>query len=69
MSFKKFDGASRPSGFQRQMFDVSEMNIICKDCGAPIAQLPFNPDPNRLNSIRCQECMRKWRESRPRRRF
>jgi len=68
MAFKKFDG-SRQGGFQRQMFDVSSMNITCKDCGAPITQLPFNPDPARLDSIRCQECMRKWRESRPRRRF
>lgn len=65
MAFKKFTGGS----FQRQMFDVSGMNIKCRDCGAPIDQLPFNPDPARLDSIRCQDCMRKFRESRSKRRF
>jgi len=69
MAFKSFNGDSRQGAFQRQMFDVSAMKITCKDCGAPITQLPFNPDPNRLDSIRCQDCMRKWRENRPKRRF
>jgi len=49
------------------MFDVSKMNIKCRDCATPITQLPFNPDPARLDSIRCQDCMRKFREQRPRR--
>ncbi len=69
MAFKKFDEEPREGGFQRQMFDVSGMNIKCRDCGTPIAQLPFNPDPARLDSIRCQDCMRKFREQSPRRRF
>ena len=58
-------------GFQRKMFDVSNLGIKCRDCGVAIQELPFNPDPERLDSIRCQECMRKWREQnpRPRRRF
>ena len=67
MAFKKFEEGSRQGDFQRQMFDVTEMNIKCCDCGKPITQLPFNPDPSRLDSIRCQDCMRKFRESRPRR--
>ena len=69
MAFKKFDEEPREGGFQRQMFDVSGMNIKCRDCGRPITQLPFNPDPARLDSIRCQDCMRKFREQSPRRRF
>jgi len=70
MAFNKFDDASRERTFQRQMFDVKEMNIKCCDCQAPIEQLPFNPDPARLNTIRCAECMRKYREQNPRpRRF
>lgn len=67
MAFKKFEGRPQQGGFQRQMFDVSKMNIKCRDCGVPITQLPFDPDPSRLDSIRCQDCMRKFRESRPRR--
>lgn len=64
MAFKKFD--ERPQGgFQRQMYDVSDMNIKCRDCGAAITQLPFQPDPARIDTIRCQECMRKYRDSRP----
>ncbi len=65
MAFKKFE--PREGGFQRQMFDVSGMNIKCRDCGTSITQLPFQPDPARLESIRCQDCMRKFREQRPRR--
>ena len=68
MAFKKFEKKSpQEGGFQSEMFDVSQMDIKCRDCSAPITQLPFNPDPARLDSIRCQECMRKFREQRPRR--
>lgn len=67
MAFKKFERRSDDRGFQRQTFDVTGMNVKCKDCEAPITQLPFNPDPSRLDSIRCQDCMRKWRENNPRR--
>lgn len=67
MAFKKFERGPSQGGFQRQMFDVSEMNIKCRDCGTSITQLPFKPDPSRLDSIRCQDCMRKFREERPRR--
>lgn len=69
MAFKDF-GRNSGMGFKRQMFDVSEMNIKCRDCQTPITELPFNPDPSRLDSIRCQDCMRKFREQNPRpRRF
>jgi len=50
-------------GFRpRQMFDVSAMNIKCCECGIEIKELPFNPDPTRLDQIRCRDCMRKRRE-------
>lgn len=41
------------------MHDVSALNIKCCDCGAGISQLPFQPDENRLNDIRCRDCMMK----------
>jgi len=66
MAFRKFDDNSQ-RGLQRQMFDVTDMNIKCHDCGKSITQLPFNPDPSRLDSIRCQDCLGKFREQRPRR--
>lgn len=70
MAFKKFEKKSdREEGFRRQLFDVSEMNIKCRDCGTPITQLPFNPDPARLDSIRCQDCMRRFREQGLHKRF
>ncbi|MEK7211104.1 MAG: hypothetical protein AAB731_00550 [Patescibacteria group bacterium] len=47
----------------RELHDVSAMNIKCCDCGAPIDKLPFNPDPARLDSIRCRECLRNRKPS------
>ncbi len=54
-------GFSRPP---RQLIDVTAMNIKCADCGAAITQLPFQPDPARLNTIRCRDCLRKSRPAR-----
>lgn len=48
----------------RQLIDVSALNIKCADCGAAVAQLPFQPDPARLNTIRCRDCLRKSRPPR-----
>lgn len=45
--------------FQKKMFDVSQMNIKCKDCGTSVAELPFMPKPDRTNTILCRECLRK----------
>lgn len=60
-------GFNRPP---RQMYDVSSLNLKCCDCGVEIKELPFNPDPSRpLDRIRCPECQRKFRMSRPRRGF
>jgi len=65
MAFEKFGGRSQ-GGYQRQMFDVSDMNIKCCDCGKKIDKLPFKPDPARLDTIRCSDCLRKYREQHPR---
>lgn len=48
----------------RQMVDVSAMNIKCAQCGSDIRELPFNPDPARLNTILCRDCMRAKRNDR-----
>jgi len=40
-----------------QLRDVSSLNIKCCDCGAAITELPFDPDPSRLNTLRCRNCM------------
>lgn len=50
----------------RQMVDVSAMGIKCATCGNEIKELPFQPDPARLNSILCRDCLRK---NRPPRRY
>jgi len=65
MAFDKSGGEPQGS-FQRQMFDVSDMNVKCSDCGKAITQLPFKPDPARLDTIRCPDCWRKYREQNPR---
>ena len=57
-----FGGYNRPA--PRPMIDVTALNITCADCGAPVTQLPFQPDPNRLNTIRCRDCLRKSRPPR-----
>jgi hypothetical protein len=67
MAFNKFDKGSNQNRFQASMHDVSGLNIKCKDCGVAISELPFQPDPARLDTLRCKDCMRAFRESRPRR--
>ena len=39
-------------GFQRQMY---QGNWKCSKCSAEITELPFNPDPSRLDQLQCQE--------------
>lgn len=34
-------------------------NWACGTCGAPITELPFTPDPNRLNTLKCFDCHKK----------
>ncbi len=63
------DNGSRP---QRQMHDISSLNITCAECGAEIKELPFEPtlkEDGTYGKIYCYECNKKRRMSRPRRDF
>lgn len=39
-------------------------NWTCAECGTQITSLPFEPDPNRVNQLKCSNCHSK---SNPRR--
>lgn len=57
--------SSYSNGYNRppvKMHDVSSLNIKCCDCGVEIKELPFEPDPERISTLRCRDCMRKKRE-------
>lgn len=43
-------------GFQRKMY---KGDWKCAECGAAITELPFEPDPSRLEQLRCRDCHRK----------
>lgn len=43
----------------RQMFSG---NWKCSECGKEITELPFQPDENRLNQLKCRDCHRKSRD-------
>jgi CxxC-x17-CxxC domain-containing protein len=62
--FRRGGGGGGFNRAPRQMVDVSSMGIKCADCGVEIKELPFQPDPNRLNTIRCRDCLRKNRPPR-----
>lgn len=51
-------GASAP----RQMFTG---NWTCGTCGGAITELPFEPDPSRLGTLKCRDCHKKSRQDRP----
>jgi len=64
------DDNNRP---QRQMFDVTSMNITCAECNTPITELPFQPtekEDGTFGKLYCYECNKKRRRDRgPRRDF
>ena len=68
MAFQNDD--QRP---QRQMFDVTALNITCAECGAAITELPFQPtekEDGTMGRIYCYECNKKRLKSRgPKRDF
>ena len=45
----------------RKMF---EGNWTCSGSGGAITQLPFQPDENRLDTLKCLDCHKKGRENR-----
>ena len=40
-------------------------NWTCSKCGAKITELPFDPDPARLDQLLCRDCHRETRANRP----
>lgn len=55
-------------GYQRQMYDVSGLNLTCSMCNAAITELPFQPtkrEDGTYGKLYCKECNAK----RPRRQF
>ena len=57
------DYQNRP---QRQMFDVTDLNMKCTECGTDIKELPFQPtkrDDDTYGRIYCQECNRARRKN------
>ena len=36
----------------------------CSNCGNKITQLPFEPDPNRLNRLLCLDCWKNQKQAR-----
>jgi CxxC-x17-CxxC domain-containing protein len=48
-----------------KMYDVSHLGLKCAECGADIAQLPFEPSGDK--PVYCRECNRKRKQNfRPR---
>jgi len=51
--------SQNPQG-ERKMY---QGNWKCSKCGGAITQLPFEPDPNRLDKLMCLDCYRAMRQS------
>lgn len=49
-------GGAQGSSGPKQMFTG---NWTCGLCGNPITELPFEPDPARLSTLKCRDCHRK----------
>ncbi|MBI2582699.1 hypothetical protein HYW30_00730 [Candidatus Azambacteria bacterium] len=54
-------------GFERKMYHPAEGETWkCSECGVEITELPFPPDPQRMNQLRCRDCHAKFRQTNPR---
>lgn len=51
----------RNDGFKRETFKGSWK---CSKCDKEITELPFEPDPSRLDSLMCRDCHRESRANR-----
>ena len=51
-----YRGVTEMSFPNRQMYDVSSMNLKCATCSVEIKELPFQPSGNR--PVYCKECNR-----------
>lgn len=59
MDFQRNDRG--PGGYApRQMI---QGNWKCSKCGTAITELPFEPDPSRLDQLLCRDCHRERRQS------
>ena len=54
-------GFQRRDNFERKMY---QGNWTCAKCGGAITELPFDPDPSRLDQLQCRECHMKNRPPR-----
>jgi len=58
------DGGGRErrpfGGEQRQMH---QGNWQCSQCNSSITELPFEPDPSRINQLLCKNCHRERKQS------
>lgn len=43
-------------GFTPKQMHPVDPPVPCSGCGTPISQLPFPPDPKRLNQLVCYDC-------------
>lgn len=55
MAFRQND-----DGFQRKMY---QGNWKCSKCNGDITELPFEPDPARLEQLLCRDCHREKKQS------
>ena len=56
-----YNDENRGGSFQREMF---KGEWKCSKCGAAITELPFKPDPERLDQLLCRDCHREKRMAR-----
>ena len=59
------DQGARP---QREMFDITSLNITCAECGAAIDKLPFEPtkkEDGTFGKLYCYNCNKQRAKNRP----
>lgn len=54
-------GGRGDRGGDRGPRTMHQGNWKCSDCGAPINELPFEPDESRLHQLLCRDCHRQKR--------
>lgn len=50
-----FDNNQGQGGFERKLY---KGDWKCSKCGGAITELPFEPDPARLDKLLCRDCHR-----------
>lgn len=62
--FRESRGGDRPRRDDRPPRDMVKGDWKCSGCGAAITELPFQPDPSRLDQLKCKDCHRASRGDR-----